>query len=113
MDKGIVDVVAVMVETVYPYPTWRKLLVRVGHLGKSSWRLEVTAETATPRGNPRSVYEKRMTNAAISKKLQEHGRRTKVAIEESAVKGLQNLAEYVPDLSDTCIWLMGRCLMTL
>ena len=36
-----------------------------------------------------------------SKKLQEHGRRTKVAIEENAVKELQNLAEYVPDLSDS------------
>ena len=42
-----------------------------------------------------------MTHAAKSKKLQEHGRRTKVAIEENAVKELQNLAEYVPDLSDT------------
>ena len=42
-----------------------------------------------------------MTNAAKSKKLQEHGRRTKVEIKENAVKGLQNLAEYVPNLSDT------------
>ena len=55
-----------------------------------------------PRRNPCCAYEKRMTNAALSKKLQEHGWRTKVAIEENAVQELQNLAEYyVPDLSDT------------
>eukprot|EP00731_Ephydatia_muelleri_P007520 Em0003g1768a len=40
------------------------------------------------------------TNEANSKTLQEHRRRTKVAIEENAVNELQNLDEYVPDLSD-------------
>ena len=42
-----------------------------------------------------------MTNVTKSKKSQEHGRRTKVAIEKNAVKELQNLAEYEADLSDT------------